>query len=146
VQQAEQRRAQRVADRPDLLGGGQLDRLFEVVVGDRAVACHDRIRLTSQFIPIIWIILPEASIRMAEVVLFHHAQGLTEGVQAFAADLRRAGHTVHVPDLYQGHVFDTLDDGLAYARETGFGTVHERGIAAPPTSATRWSTRASPWA
>jgi hypothetical protein len=28
---------------------------------------------------------------MAEVVLFHHAQGLTPGVLAFAGELRRAG-------------------------------------------------------
>ena len=39
---------------------------------------------------------------MAEVVLFHHAQGLTPGVVAFAYELRRAGHTVHTPDLYPG--------------------------------------------
>ncbi len=67
---------------------------------------------------------------MAEVVLYHHAQGLTEGVRAFAGDLRRAGHTVHVPDLYEGHTFDTLDEGLAYAKRTGFGTVLERGLTA----------------
>ncbi|MET9022793.1 dienelactone hydrolase family protein [Actinopolymorpha sp. NPDC004070] len=67
---------------------------------------------------------------MAEVVLFHHAQGLTQGVEAFAAELRRAGHTVHVPDLYEGHTFETLEDGLGYARETGFGTVNARGLAA----------------
>ncbi|SDT18985.1 dienelactone hydrolase family protein [Actinopolymorpha singaporensis] len=67
---------------------------------------------------------------MAEVVLFHHAQGLTQGVEGFAAELRRAGHTVHVPDLYEGHTFETLEDGLAYARQTGFGTVGARGIAA----------------
>ncbi|MEU4924285.1 dienelactone hydrolase family protein [Streptomyces parvus] len=67
---------------------------------------------------------------MAEVVLFHHAHGLTSGVEAFAAELGQAGHTVHVPDLYEGHVFDTLDEGIAYARRTGFGAVAERGIAA----------------
>lgn len=67
---------------------------------------------------------------MAEVVLYHHAQGLTEGVQAFAADLRAAGHTVHLPDLYEGHTFDQLDDGIDFARQTGFGTVLDRGTAA----------------
>lgn len=40
---------------------------------------------------------------MAEVVLFHHAQGLTPGVVAFADELRRAGHTVHTPDLLDGY-------------------------------------------
>ncbi|MEZ0446915.1 dienelactone hydrolase family protein [Cellulomonas sp. ICMP 17802] len=64
---------------------------------------------------------------MAEVLLFHHAQGLTPGVLAFAETLRAAGHTVHVPDLYDGHVFDSLEDGLAYADEVGFDTVLGRG-------------------
>lgn len=67
---------------------------------------------------------------MAEVLLFHHAHGLTKGVLNFAAELRRAGHTVHTPDLYDGHVFDSLDDGLGYARETGFEQIQERGIRA----------------
>jgi dienelactone hydrolase len=67
---------------------------------------------------------------MAEVVLFHHAHGLTDGVLSFAAELRAAGHVVHTPDLYDGRVFDDLDEGLGYARETGFGTVIERGVRA----------------
>jgi dienelactone hydrolase len=67
---------------------------------------------------------------MAEIVLFHHAQGLTEGVRAFAGTLREAGHTVHLPDVYEGNVFDTLDEGIDYARQTGFGVVKDRGIAA----------------
>ncbi|WP_328538472.1 dienelactone hydrolase family protein [Streptomyces sp. NBC_00344] len=67
---------------------------------------------------------------MADVLLFHHAQGLTPGVLAFADELRRSGHTVHTPDLYEGHVFDTLDGGIAYVRKTGFGTIIERGEAA----------------
>jgi len=67
---------------------------------------------------------------MAELVLYHHAQGLTKGVEDFAAELHQAGHTVHVPDLYEGHTFDTLDEGLAYARRTGFGTLLERGVIA----------------
>ncbi len=67
---------------------------------------------------------------MAEVLLFHHAQGLTTGVGAFADELRQAGHTVHVPDLYDGRTFDTLDDGIAYAAQIGFGTVMDRGVAA----------------
>lgn len=67
---------------------------------------------------------------MAEVLLFHHAHGLTPGVVAFADELRKAGHTVHTPDLYDGNVFDDLDDGLAYARKVGFGTVLEHGVRA----------------
>lgn len=64
---------------------------------------------------------------MAEVLLFHHAYGLTSGVRAIAARLEGAGHTVHVPDLYEGRVFDTLEAGIANAKEIGFGTVLERG-------------------
>jgi dienelactone hydrolase len=67
---------------------------------------------------------------MAEVVLFHHAQGLTEGVLAFAERLREAGHTVHNPDLYDGRTFDNLDEGIGYARETGFDTIAQRGAQA----------------
>lgn len=67
---------------------------------------------------------------MTEVLLFHHAHGLTPGVLAFADELRGAGHTVHTPDLYDGHVFATLDEGLAHAREVGFDAVRERGVRA----------------
>ena len=67
---------------------------------------------------------------MAEVLLFHHAHGRTPGVEAFAATLRSAGHTVTVPDLYEGQTFETLEQGLGYARETGFDTVLERGLTA----------------
>lgn len=67
---------------------------------------------------------------MAEVLVFHHGQGLTAGVREFAERLRRAGHTVHAPDLYEGQVFDTLDEGLTYARNTGFATITARGTTA----------------
>jgi dienelactone hydrolase len=64
---------------------------------------------------------------MAEVVLFHHAHGLTPGVEAFAEQLAEAGHTVHVPDLYEGRIFVDLGTGLDYAQEVGYGTIAERG-------------------
>jgi dienelactone hydrolase len=57
---------------------------------------------------------------MAEVVVFHHALGLTEPVRRFAAALRDAGHTVHMPDLFDGRTFDTIADGMAHAEEIGF--------------------------
>ncbi len=53
---------------------------------------------------------------MADVLLFHHIQGLTPGVVAFADDLRAAGHTVHVPDLFEGRTFETIQEGAAYSR------------------------------
>jgi dienelactone hydrolase len=67
---------------------------------------------------------------MAEVLLFHHAQGQTSGFLAFGDELRRAGHTVHTPDLYDGRTFQSLDDGVAHAAEIGFGDLIERGVRA----------------
>lgn len=67
---------------------------------------------------------------MAEVVLFHHAHGLTSGCLAFADELRGAGHVVHAPDLYDGKTFAELGDGIGYAQEVGFDTIIERGLVA----------------
>lgn len=64
---------------------------------------------------------------MPQVLLFHHAQGQTPGFLAFAEELRRAGHIVHAPDLYEGRTFDTLEEGVAYSREIGFDTILQRG-------------------
>ncbi|GLQ57117.1 dienelactone hydrolase family protein [Devosia nitrariae] len=65
---------------------------------------------------------------MAKVLMFHHAQGLTPGVQAFADDLRAAGHKVHTPDLFDGRTFQSIDEGLAYIGEIGFEDMRERGV------------------
>ena len=67
---------------------------------------------------------------MAEVLLFHHAQGQTEGFLAFADELRAAGHVVHAPDLYEGKTFSELADGVAHARQVGFDVITQRGVAA----------------
>ena len=67
---------------------------------------------------------------MADVLLFHHAQGLTDGITGFADQLRAAGHTVHIPDLFDGQVFASLQEGAEYAAKIGFGTVIGRGQAA----------------
>jgi dienelactone hydrolase len=67
---------------------------------------------------------------MAEVLLFHHAQGLTPGVVSFADTLRRAGHIVHTPDLLDGRTFDTLEQGMRFVQERGFGEVIARGVRA----------------
>lgn len=67
---------------------------------------------------------------MAEIVVFHHAQGLTPGIGAFADELRAAGHTVHTPDVLDGKTFDTVEAGVDYAREVGFGEVLGRGVRA----------------
>ena len=65
---------------------------------------------------------------MAEVLLFHHAQGQTPGFHAFADELRQAGHTVHTPDLFDGQTFGSIEEGLAYVKEKGgFEQIIERG-------------------
>jgi dienelactone hydrolase len=64
---------------------------------------------------------------MAEILLFHHVQGLTPGVHVFADRLREAGHTVHVPDLFDGRRFDTIDAGIAHVQEAGFDKVISDG-------------------
>lgn len=65
---------------------------------------------------------------MAHVLLFHHAQGLTDGVRGFADELRQSGHEVTVPDLYDGRTFPTLDEGVAHAHELGFAAIIDAGV------------------
>jgi dienelactone hydrolase len=67
---------------------------------------------------------------VAEVLLFHHIQGLTEGVRAFADQLRAGGHTVHTPDLFDGQIFDSIESGFAYTRSLEEGAIDERVNAA----------------
>ena len=64
---------------------------------------------------------------MAEIVLFHHVQGLTPGVEALGQKLRAAGHKVHVPDLFEGQRFGSIREGIAHLTGLGFQTVLERG-------------------
>lgn len=63
---------------------------------------------------------------MTEVVLFHHVQGLTDGVREFAEQLRAGGHTVHTPDLFEGERPPTVDDGVAHVKSVGDELLQER--------------------
>ncbi len=67
---------------------------------------------------------------MGEILLFHHAQGQITGFHAWADELRRAGHTVHTLNLFDGRTFGTIDEGVAYAGEVGFGEIIELGVRA----------------
>lgn len=67
---------------------------------------------------------------MAEILLFHHAQGRTAGIRAFADELQAAGHVVHVPDLFEGRIFPTVEEGVAHAQQIGFDEVIARGTRA----------------
>lgn len=65
---------------------------------------------------------------MTEVLLFHHAQGLTHGVVAFAEELRSGGHTVHTPDLF-GRTFDSIEAGMSYIEnDAGFELLVDRAM------------------
>jgi dienelactone hydrolase len=66
---------------------------------------------------------------MTTLLLFHHAQGQTTGFLAFADELREAGHTVRAPDLYDGHTFQDLEEGVANAKKISFDEIIRRGSA-----------------
>jgi hypothetical protein len=66
---------------------------------------------------------------VAEILLFHHAHRQTDGFLAFGDELRAAGHAVHAPDLYDGKTFGDITEGVGYAKQVGFATIIERGVA-----------------
>jgi dienelactone hydrolase len=66
---------------------------------------------------------------MADVILFNHALGVTEGVRAFADRLRAGGHQVTVGDLFQGKTFDDIESGVAYEEELDWDEVVARSEA-----------------
>lgn len=67
---------------------------------------------------------------MTNVVVFHHAQGLTPGIREFATRLDAAGHVVTAPDLFEGKTFDSVAAGVAFAEQIGFDNVLDRGKSA----------------
>lgn len=73
---------------------------------------------------------PPVESQMAELILFHHAQGLTPGVQAFADQIRADGHTVAVPDLYAGATFGTMEEGVDHAERMGIENLMDAAAAA----------------
>ncbi len=67
---------------------------------------------------------------MAEVVLFHHIAGLTDGVLAFSDELRARGHAVHTPDLYDGRKAASIEEGQALLQGIGGDVIDARADAA----------------
>jgi dienelactone hydrolase len=122
----QQRVPQRMRHRFEFRRGGQDAEVVEFVVGDRLIVRHlwiiPGMVIDREFWIIGWRCL------MAEVLLFHHALGLTTGVVVFADVLREAGHTVYTPDLFDGATFGTIDEGVAHAERIGFDVVIERGV------------------
>jgi dienelactone hydrolase len=68
--------------------------------------------------------------RMVDVILFHHALGVTDGIERFAEQLREAGHDVTVADLFDGKTFDAIEDGVAYEESIGWEGMIARSEAA----------------
>ncbi|MEW1842864.1 dienelactone hydrolase family protein [Nonomuraea angiospora] len=67
---------------------------------------------------------------MARILLLHSMYGLRPAVHQAADRFRTAGHTVHVPDLYDGRVVDTPEEGTAIKEEIGRDELLKRAVAA----------------
>ena len=67
---------------------------------------------------------------MSDIVLFHSALGLRPAIRELADTLRADGHVVHTPDLFEGKVFDRLEDGVAERDALGIPVLMQRAAAA----------------
>ena len=67
---------------------------------------------------------------MATVVLFHSIRGLRALERDAGARLRALGHNVITPDLFDGQVAGSVDEGFALKDEIGWRTLCERAEAA----------------
>ncbi len=67
---------------------------------------------------------------MSTIILFHSALGLRPAVRDFAEALRADGHTVVTPDLFDGEVFDKLEDGVDKRDALGIPELVGRAFAA----------------
>ncbi|WP_326697037.1 dienelactone hydrolase family protein [Streptomyces sp. NBC_01754] len=69
------------------------------------------------------------------IMLFHSTYGVRPAVHAAADRLRAAGHEVRVPDLFEGHTFDTVEEGTAFKERVGKDELLKRAVlAAAPCS------------
>lgn len=69
------------------------------------------------------------------IMLFHSTCGLRPAVHASAERLRAAGHEVRVPDLFEGHTFETVEEGMAFKEQLGKDELLKRAVlAAAPYS------------
>src|SRR5699024_6218663 len=63
---------------------------------------------------------------MSTLVLLHSALGRTPGMDAIAKRFTAAGHTVRIPDFYDGRTFTTAEAGVGHSQEVGFPTLVDR--------------------
>ncbi|MBA4860106.1 dienelactone hydrolase family protein [Streptomyces sp. PSKA54] len=69
------------------------------------------------------------------IMLFHSTYGLRPAVREAADRLREAGHEVWTPDLFEGRVFDTVEEGRDFKDEIGKDELLKRAVlAAAPYS------------
>lgn len=66
----------------------------------------------------------------ATILLLHSTYGPRPAVHSAAERLRAAGHEVHVPDLFEGQVADSVEDGRKIRDEIGNEELLRRAIAA----------------
>lgn len=57
--------------------------------------------------------------------MFHSALGLRRAILSFAEELRSEGHQVHTPDLYEGSVYQEIEEGIAHRDRVGIPTLLE---------------------
>ncbi len=114
--------------RPGLQFGGERGRIRPQLTGESLDALTGH-RVRESKVPLLRDRIGHCGIvpSVADVALFHHAQGLTDGVRALADELRAGGHRVTTPDLYDGRTFDDLSSGVGYAQQVGFDTLIRRG-------------------
>jgi dienelactone hydrolase len=67
---------------------------------------------------------------MAHIVLFHSILGLRPIERDLAREWEEAGHSVTLPDLYEGESTNDYDEGFALYRRIGRPTVSARAAAA----------------
>lgn len=75
---------------------------------------------------------------MAPVILFHSIRGLRTLERDAAARLRALGHDVLTPDLFDGRVVASVEEGFALKDRIGWRTLCERAeaaVAGQPASA-----------
>ncbi|QNE77935.1 dienelactone hydrolase [Streptomyces finlayi] len=72
---------------------------------------------------------------LMNIMLFHSMYGLRPAVHAAAERLRSAGHVVRVPDLFEGHTFESAEEGMAFKEQVGKDELLRRAVlAAAPYS------------
>ncbi|MEM7337033.1 MAG: dienelactone hydrolase [Actinomycetota bacterium] len=62
-----------------------------------------------------------------DLLVFHHAMGVTLGVESFAQGIAGPRHTVRLADLFDGQTFASVEGGVAHAEGIGFGEIAEAG-------------------